>query len=292
MMPLLRWPGGKRWLTPYLLSLLNAHQPSCLIEPFLGGGALFFLGAPQSAILVDTNSELMTFYRVTKDMPDALMKQLRRLRVDKETFTQVATTQPRSDVERAARVLYLNKTAFGGIWRVNREGRFNVPFGCRSSTRLPSDAEIQRCSRILQDAVLHEGDFSLALTQVNQNALVYCDPPYTVCHNNNGFVRYNENLFSWADQERLAGHATRLALEGRRIVISNAAHDNVLALYSDELFSKVELRRNSRLAPKVEFRGHRSEALIISRSLSTDPLSDLQASGFAVKPFSSAGIHE
>jgi DNA adenine methylase len=268
--PLLKWAGGKRWLAGRLTAALNLNGCARLIEPFVGGAAFFFAASPGNAILGDTNDELIACYRGLRDEPVQIANALSRLVIDEETFGRIARSQPASDIERAVRLIYLNRTAFAGLWRVNRQGEFNVPFGCKPETQLPSVERVIDVSKVLKKASLYVGDFTEGLGGVETTDVVYCDPPYTVAHNNNGFIRYNEKLFSWADQVRLAEAASSLARRGCRVVVSNAAHWDVVALYDESHFARLLVTRLSNLAADVQWRGAREEALFVSRALTSN----------------------
>ena len=203
--PLLKWPGGKRWLVKALSESVGVSTRSHIVEPFVGGGALFFHVCPERAVLGDINTDLIACYKAIRDTPRAVYSALRELTIDRVTYTGIATGAPKEDIDKAVRLIYLNRTAFGGIWRVNQMGHFNVPFGCKPETRLPQLGAITQISDALRTAFLYSGDFAEGLKYAKDSDLIYCDPPYTVAHDNNGFVRYNERIFSWADQTRL-GH--------------------------------------------------------------------------------------
>src|SRR5205823_6176999 len=142
----------------------------------------------------------------------------------------------------AARMLYLNRTAFGGIYRINRQGEFNVPYGGgqRTTASLWEKHLICRASRVLQNTMILHSDFESVLNQAQVGDVVYCDPTYTVTHGNNGFRRYNEPNFSWADQERLAAAAKRAASKGVTVFVSNAHHESLRSLYSGASFRVFE----------------------------------------------------
>lgn len=267
MLPLLKWPGGKRWLVRALAEAVGASAQTRIVEPFAGGAALFFDLRPKTALLGDINADLIACYRAIRDAPDKVDSELRKLTIDRETYTDIVATVPQADIDRAVRLIYLNRTAFGGIWRVNQTGKFNVPFGCKPETRLPDSASITRTSQALQAAELYAGDFTIGLASANDSDLIYCDPPYTVAHNNNGFVRYNDRIFSWTDQRRLSESVEALARGGRCVVISNAAHSDVLKMYPRKLFARVLVYRRSNLAADPQYRGPRQESLIVSKAL-------------------------
>lgn len=269
MRPLLKWPGGKRWLVPSMMNALGLSGGQRLVEPFVGGGALFFATCPSEAVLGDTNGDLIACYRALRDTPARVIDELLHLSIDRSTYSNIVSYKAYSDIERAVKVIYLNRTAFAGIWRVNLKGQFNVPFGCKPETRLPDADTIGSISSALQSAKLYTGDFDLGLAVTCDADFIYCDPPYTVSHNNNGFIRYNERIFGWADQMRLATSAIVQAQAERRIVISNAAHSDVLSLYPRRLFARAIVHRRSDLAASTIHRGDRQEALIVSKSLIT-----------------------
>ena len=126
--PFLKWPGGKQWLMPRFAQILDISHGTYR-EPFLGGGAAFFAAQPQGAVLSDANSDLVATYRVVRDAVEPLIEELRSYPHEKAFFDAIRATDPDTDVRRAARFIYLNKTAFNGMYRVNRQGEFNVPFG-------------------------------------------------------------------------------------------------------------------------------------------------------------------
>lgn len=263
--PFLKWAGGKRWLADAVAPLLTAKSGR-YVEPFLGGGSVFFNVECDQALLSDVNPELINAYRVVRDQPEELVWLLKNLSIDKRLFYRVRTEQCVTKVARAARILYLNRTAFNGLYRVNRRGEFNVPFGCKAGTRAVDAEIIFACSAKLQRAALKSVDFRTPLSALTSNDTVFLDPPYTVRHDNNGFRRYNEQIFSWGDQVALARDANRLAHSGATIVITNAAHVEVLALYSRKTFRTYIASRPTNMAANGSARGVCNEAIVLSES--------------------------
>lgn len=263
----LKWAGGKRWLAEALVESLGTEPfNSGLCEPFAGGAALSFAAGASRVHLGDTNFDLIETYEAIKSDPDVLAESLAELTIDRETYLTVRSQQPKSRHERAVRTIYLNRTAFNGLWRVNMQGRFNVPFGCKPETRLPDASELKATSKVLKRARLDHADFHTVATQTSAG-IIYFDPPYTVSHNTNGFVRYNERIFSWADQIRLARLCAARATEGRTVVVSNADHRDLRALYRDGPFKLYRVSRPSNLAANADLRGHASELLVVSRDV-------------------------
>lgn len=252
--PFLKWPGGKRWLVSELTKIIEGYEYITYREPFLGGGAFFFALRPKSSVLSDINPDLINTYRQVKYNPQALLDRLRPLSIDQISYNKIRESCPKSPLERAVRFLYLNRTAFGGMYRVNQSGEFNVPFGGGDRTPAPLwDHElISSSARALRRASLHAIDFEQALSEAQRGDLVFCDPTYTASHNNNGFIRYNERNFSWEDQKRLANCCHEASARGVLIVVSNAYHKEVIELFKPP--RHIVVTRTSRLCPKVNHR--------------------------------------
>jgi DNA adenine methylase len=259
LQPLLRWPGGKR----FLLGSLRPLVPSSFrryFEPFVGGGALYFSLRPQTALLSDTNAELVDCYEALRDHPRAILNRLSGLDNTAETYYRMRGLVPSSPLDRAVRLIYLTRLSFNGIFRVNREGRFNVPIGRR--TRDPASAmrDLLAASKALQGTSLLCADFEVAVSTAAKNDFVFLDPPYTVGHENNGFRKYNAKIFSWADQERLANCMTRLDKLGCHLLMTNACHSSITSLYAH--FSILRLSRMSCIAAQPEHRRSVQELII------------------------------
>jgi DNA adenine methylase len=230
--PLLKWAGGKRALAHLILPVIG-KVAGTYFEPFLGGGAIFFALRPQNARLSDVNPELMECYRSIQGDPDGVARHLSRLKNNEKMYYEVRESRPRSALGRSARLIYLTSLSFNGIYRQNLKGEFNVPYGYKFSKSLPTLEQLRHVSRRLSGAALTSVDFQEATATAVPGDTVYFDPPYTVAHNNNGFVKYNASIFSWDDQRRLAKHACWLANRGCRVFISNADHGTVRKLYRD-----------------------------------------------------------
>lgn len=260
-LPFLRWPGGKRWLAPMIGEHVQRLAVRRYIEPFLGGAAFFFHFGFREAALSDINPELINVYLQVRDDVDSVIMRLRQLRVDVDTYCEMRGLQGGTASERAVRFLYLNRTAFGGMYRLNKSGQFNVPFGGGERTHkvLWERGLLARASEILQGITIRCCDFQEALEGAEVGDLIYCDPTYTVAHNNNGFRRYNESNFTWRDQERLAVACCKAADAGAFVLVSNAFHVDLEKLY--ERFDKRIVERSSNLCPQVRFRGKTREFL-------------------------------
>jgi DNA adenine methylase len=254
--PFLRWPGGKRWLVQLYPELIPTGFTR-YIEPFLGSGAVYFHLRPSTALLSDTNPDLITAFIGIRDHPAEVYEHLVAHHNDhgKEHYYRTRATMPAGLPARAARIIYLNRTCFNGVYRVNRKGEFNVPIGDRDSVLLDTD-DFAGLSALLRTAEIACGSFEEAIDRAGHGDLVYADPPYTVRHNNNGFIKYNEKLFSWDDQELLAKVLARAAERGAQILATNAAHESVRSLYENSGFI---LRDVSRFSPIAASRNDRKQ---------------------------------
>lgn len=262
VLPFLKWPGGKRWLVPTLLNTIQRFDFGTYYEPFLGGGAFFFALKPIRSVLSDINEDLIKTYRQVKYYPSDLIRRLQDLPVTKRTYDYQRKHVPRRARDRAVRFLYLNRTAFGGMYRLNQTGEFNVPFGGGERTPAPlwESGLLRKASRALRSSKLEVCDFEDAINRARSGDLVYCDPTYTLA-NNNGFIRYNEKNFLWADQKRLARCCQEAAGRGATVIVTNAFHHDVLKLFDPPQHFVVS--RHSCLCPRVEYRNVAEEYVFI-----------------------------
>lgn len=259
--PFLRWAGGKRWLAPVLAEKLGGWNTQ-YIEPFLGGGAVFFALQPKNAVLADTNEELIACYRGVQADAEAVAESLLTLRTDQDSYYRIRSERPRTDITRAVRLIYLNHTSFNGLWRVNRNGDYNVPYGHKEVSLAWLVDDILAAGHSLQNAELKCQDFKKTIGYRRAGSLIFCDPPYITGHINNGFRQYNQKLFSWEDQEELARRATAAANRGVHVVISNAHHAALAELYGGLRAS--EHSRRCSLSGSASGRGQVPEYLFSS----------------------------
>lgn len=258
--PFIRWAGAKRMHTPALRAMLP-ERVGTYYEPFMGSAALFFAAKPRSSRLSDTASDLVHTFLEVRDRPREVYEALRPWKVDKAMFYEIRAMRELEGPERAARFIYLNKTCWNGLYRVNSQGHFNVPFGRPKSSNVASLANLLACSSALRGSLsIETKDFEEAVSDSRDGDVVFFDPPYVTGHANNGFVDYNETLFTWADQERLARVAKDLAGRGVFVLLTNAEHDSIRSLYEGS--TMVRLDRHSTLASKKEHRRKVSELII------------------------------
>lgn len=214
-------------------------------EPFLGGASIF-LGLPEipKAHLGDMNAELIATFRAIRDRPFDLAEEVLRYANDSETYYAVRASTPATPIERAARFLYLNHTSFNGIYRVNLAGQYNVPYGHRRNPQIPTVEHLRAISRRLKSATLHHRDFAKCTANIGEGDLVFLDPPYTVAHNFNGFVKYNQRLFSFDDQRRLSALIDEIKERGAYYVLTNARHESIAELFDKGDVMTETSRRN------------------------------------------------
>lgn len=255
----LRWAGGKRWLLHHLPRILGNFEVRGYHEPFLGGGSVF-LGTQIAgkAYLSDVNEELIETYIQVRDNPELIAKYLDAHVNTSEHYYAVRATSPEDPATRAARFIYLNHTSYNGIYRVNLSGQYNVPYGNRTWGGLPSSELLSAVSRKLSDALIAVSDFEGVLENIQQGDLVFLDPPYTVTHNNNGFIKYNQHLFSFKDQERLSRVIDGVRERGAYYILTNAAHESIAALF-DKGDRRLELKRGNSVGGNKAKRGSAAE---------------------------------
>lgn len=249
--PLLKWPGGKRWLIGRLRQLVPTRVGR-YFEGFAGGAALFFALEPHHAVLVDKSANLINCYTQVRNCPEAVIAALSTMKNTELDYYRIRQTHSQTPAEQAARLIYLVTLSFNGIYRENSQGMFNVPYGHKTHLDPCNSERIFASSTVLSRAQLIQGDFASAINQAEKGDLVYLDPPYTVAHGNNGFVKYNARMFSWDDQKRLATWAFELDRRGCRVIVSNAAHPSITALY--ENFERIEVERTSVIAANSRHR--------------------------------------
>jgi len=265
-MPFLKWPGGKRWFVQDFPHLIPKRYKR-YIEPFLGGGSVYFHLQPKQAILADSNPHLIATYQGLKTDWACLQEKLathHHRHCDAYYYT-VRDTKPRELLNQASRMIYLNRTCFNGIYRTNQEGHFNVPRGDRKHVLRDTD-DFESIAQLLETAEIRVADFESIINEARKGDFIFADPPYTVRHNFNGFVRYNETLFSWADQERLALALERARIRQAKIVCTNADHPSIRNLYRGKGFSLRTISRYSAISATTDSRKTFTELLICANT--------------------------
>lgn len=260
--PFLKWAGGKRWLFESGQFSMPSFKGR-YFEPFLGGGAIFFETQPKNAILSDSNTRLIELYTVIRDELEEFKELLRKHARchSKDYYYELRGKKLRKPTARAAQFLYLNRTSWNGLYRENLKGQFNVPIGTKQTVIFETD-DFPGWSHALANTWLKCCDFEEAINRADEGDFVFVDPPYTVRHNNNGFVKYNQNIFSWEDQVRLCNALKCAAERGVSFAMTNADHESVRDLYAG--FGRHQsLVRHSVIAGQAIYRSQSTELLVI-----------------------------
>ena len=249
--PVLKWVGGKRQLIPALSPLIPAGIAP-YYEPFLGGGAMLFHFQPQTARVNDINAELIGVYRVIRDNVEALIEELKTYKNDADFFYDVREWdrdrrryENMPDVRKAARVLYLNKTCYNGLYRVNNAGEFNAPFGNYKRPNIVNAPGLRAVSAYFNraDVRLSAVDYAEALADAERGAFVYLDPPYDPVSDTSNFTGYARGGFSRAEQIRLRECCDDLTRRGVRFMLCNSATDFIREQYRAYHITTVRARR-------------------------------------------------
>ncbi len=268
--PFLKWVGGKS----QLLSQLSRWVPEAMeryFEPFMGGGAMFFAQRPGRAVLADVNDELVDCYSAVRDHLDDVIEALKQHRYEKDYYYEVRAWDRRSLplIERAARTIFLNKTGFNGLYRVNSKGLFNVPFGRYSNPKICDEANLPACSTVLQGTEIRHTDFEGLLKEPTDGDFVYLDPPYIPLNATANFTAYTAGGFGPDDQRRLAASLVTAHRRGARFLLSNADTPVTRELYSellDEPGVDLDIVRARRaINSKAGRRGPVNEVVIFNR---------------------------
>lgn len=234
--PFLRWAGGKTWLTKHIDIFLPNNFDN-YYEPFLGGGAIFFYLKSKGLIkkkayLSDSNKDLIDVYKTIKSNPQDLILLLKKQLNTEEEYYKVRNIEFDNPIENAAKFLFLNKTSFNGIYRVNKDGKYNVPYGYRNLENIYDFDQILKTSKLFKNCYFTAGDFKSKCKNATSNDLVFLDPPYTVAHENNGFIQYNQSLFSWENQIELSNIVTGFQNNKVHFILTNASHKSINELYT------------------------------------------------------------
>ena len=258
--PFVRWAGGKTWIIPHLPSIIGNININHYHEPFLGGGAVFFaLDHYKKSYLSDANEQLVNVYIQIRDNPKAVIECFDKFQNTEDEYYRIRDGFiPNSLEEAAAQFIYLNQTSYNGLFRVNRQGRYNVPYGFRKTWHYDI-RRILAASEKLQKTRISVGDFEINKHRIKEHDLVFLDPPYTVSHNNNGFIEYNKNLFSLKDQERLSRFIDYIKRKNAYYILTNAAHEEIRRIFLKEGDRCMELKRNSLIGGRNAKRAEISE---------------------------------
>ena len=264
--PVLKWAGGKRQLQQQILERLP-ERIETYFEPFVGGGAVFFAlasqGRFQRAVLGDRNPDLVAVYQALVEDVAGVIKALRKFRYAEDEYYRVREQRPRSLVGRAARLIYLNKTGYNGLYRVNRSGQFNVPFGRHKSPLICDEDNLKAAASALAKAEVVSDDFEALCQRARPGDAVYLDPPYLPVSKTSNFAAYDPLPFGVEEHRRLAEVFGRLARAGVEAVLSNSYTQQTVELFGAFEYTRVPVKRP--INSKGNLRGPVDEMLVVSR---------------------------
>ncbi|MCK4760782.1 MAG: Dam family site-specific DNA-(adenine-N6)-methyltransferase [Candidatus Aminicenantes bacterium] len=244
--PVLKWAGGKQQLLSHLLEKVPGSYNK-YIEPFVGGGALFFALEPGNAIISDSNPELINLYKVLAKDVESLLDILQVFKTDKKNYYEIRALDAGqlTDIEKAARTIFLNRTCFNGLYRVNKEGRFNVPYGRYENPRVYNPKELRAAAGVLKRAnILCAGYKQILAENASAGDFVYLDPPYLPVSKYSDFKRYTKEQFYEEDHAELAQEVKRLHEIGCHVLLTNSNHPSVYELYEGFKIEVFKTRRN------------------------------------------------
>jgi DNA adenine methylase len=269
--PFLKWAGGKGQLLKDFMRFFP-DKFNNFIEPFVGGGAVFFYLYSsgqlweKKSVLIDSNKDLINTYQIIKDENKlkVIIKALSNGKYlnNETTFYKIRKEEPKNDTDRAARIMYLNKTCFNGLYRVNSKGKFNAPFGRYNNPRICDSKNLQAVNKSLENTELINGDFTAVLEYAAKNDFVYFDPPYQPISKTSSFTGYTKNSFNEKDQVRLAEVFKKLDKRGCKLMLSNSDADFIRELYKGYRIEVVKAKRM--INCKAAKRGAINELVILN----------------------------
>ena len=270
--PFVKWAGGKRQLIP----TLNQNLPESFgtyYEPFLGGGALLFhilsKKNSQKCSISDLNSDLVLAYTVIRDRPDALIISLKNHEKNYQTdsdsyYYSIRQSNPRSEIEKTSRLIFLNRTCFNGLYRVNSKGKFNVPLGKYTNPNIVNEENIRSVSHILQSSKISINcrDFEAVLSDAKKGDLIYFDPPYQPVSTTANFTSYTNKNFIYDDLKRLAELCFKLDSKGCNVLLSNSDSNEVSDIFSSNSWKVTKIETNRSINSNSKKRTGHFELLI------------------------------
>lgn len=266
VVPFVKWAGGKRQLLPELIKRVPKFTTYC--EPFVGGGALFFYLQPKKAIINDFNKDLINTYIAIQNDVESLIQHLSTYKNDSESYYKIRELDRTplfhrmSATEKASRLIYLNKTCYNGLFRVNSMGEFNSPFGSYKSPNIVNEPTLRAIHNYFQnaDVTFLSGDFEAAVKGLKKGTFVYFDPPYDPVSASSNFTGYTNLGFGKQEQRRLKEVCDELNAKGIRFLLSNSATDFILDLYKEYNIEKISAKRV--INSNANNRGNVDEVLI------------------------------
>ncbi len=250
--PFLKWVGGKRQLMPSIVALLPKNISSYdYVEPFIGGGAVLFNLQPKNAVINDFNAELINVYNVIKNELDGLIIDLKKHQNNSDYFYELRSLDRNdgfkklSQIQRASRIIYLNKTCFNGLYRVNNAGEFNAPFGRYKNPNIVNEPTLKAVNKFLNtnNISINNGDYTTVLKDTTEKSFVYLDPPYHPISESSNFTGYIQGGWNIYDQIELRKACDELHKKGVKFLLSNSSADFIKDQYKDYNISIVKANR-------------------------------------------------
>lgn len=265
--PFLKWAGGKqRLLAQYADYFPPLAQIGCYYEPFIGSAAMFFHYQPHPAVLSDCNEKLVDVYRAVQTDVEGVIGALHSHRNEADYYYAVRAQNPAalSPAAQAARLIYLNKTCYNGLYRENSKGEFNVPFGRYQNPKICDEARLRAAAAALQDVELRVGDFAEVVGTAVAGDFLYFDPPYAPLSATSSFTGYHKQGFDEADQRRLAATIDDLTTRGCRVMLSNSSAPLVYELYDRPPYRLIPIHARRNINSQANGRGPVKELLILN----------------------------
>tara|TARA_Y100001970_G_scaffold45357_1_gene56899 strand:- start:3239 stop:4036 length:798 start_codon:yes stop_codon:yes gene_type:complete len=242
--PIFKWAGGKRQLLPYLKELFPTKFNK-YIEPFVGGGAVFFYLKPEISIISDSNDELINAYKTLSSNSEDVIKELKNYENTKEFFYKIRSEELCDTVTKAARTIYLNKTCFNGLYRVNKKGKFNVPFGYYKNPKYLDKDNLVLAVELLKKATILSMDYKKVLESFSEkDDFIFLDPPYLPVSKYSDFKRYTKEQFYLEDHKELADYFHLLNKKKCKVILTNSNNQEILKLYKDFNIKILDTKRS------------------------------------------------
>lgn len=242
--PILKWAGGKRQLIPQLIKIIPKKYNQ-YVEPFIGGGALYFYLNNNKAVINDSNPELINLYNEVANNPKKIITNLKKYKNNKEFFYKVRSAEPKTSLEAASRTIYLNRTCFNGLYRVNKKGGFNVPFGNYKVSNFVDNDNFLKASSLLKKTKILCKDYKHVLDKYTKKGdLVFLDPPYLPVSKYSDFKRYTKEQFYLEDHIELSEYFKKLDKKGCYLILTNSNNKKILDLYKGYKINIFNTKRN------------------------------------------------
>jgi len=242
--PILKWAGGKRQLIDHIIKKFPKSYNK-FIEPFIGGGALFFYLNNNNSIISDINEELINLYKQISKNPKKIILKIKTYKNTKDNFYNIRKSIPKNNFDRACRTIYLNKTCFNGLYRVNKKGEFNVPFGNYKNINFFDEGNLIKISKLLKKTKIIHDSYEMVLKKyARKNDLIFLDPPYLPISKYSDFKRYNKEQFYLEDHKKLANLYKELDKKGCYLILTNSNSDEIINLYKNYKIDVHNTKRN------------------------------------------------